>query len=123
MICASLCWWLVGLVLPPWRKELGVSGVRQQAHRLAEQTAYGIDTPHHPPSYAGERIYEWSAADFAGSVEMMDELSTLRRNAGSRVISSFGFGRQVVARHVIGFGGGDVAPAGSRDAWKTSWSI
>ncbi len=38
-VCASLCWWLVGLVLPPWRKNGRFTGVRQQAHRLAGANA------------------------------------------------------------------------------------
>lgn len=72
----------------------------------------------------GERIYEWAQRILQDVGQMMDELSDVRQvpQGMLRIISSFGFGRQVVA------------PALSALAkayphwnyvlmWKTGWSI
>ncbi len=58
------CWWLVGLVLPPWRKNWAFHRVRQQAHRLAGANAKrGVvtrTTRRVTITEEGERIYEWA---------------------------------------------------------------
>ncbi|STL56215.1 LysR family transcriptional regulator [Escherichia coli] len=47
----------------------------------------------------GERIYEWAQRILQDVGQMMDELSDVRQvpQGMLRIISSFGFGRQVVA--------------------------
>ncbi|STL92898.1 LysR family transcriptional regulator [Escherichia coli] len=102
--CASLCWWLAGLVLPPWRKNWAFHpAFVSKRIALLEQTLNVVllhrTTRRVTITEEGERIYEWAQRILQDVGQMMDELSDVRQvpQGMLRIISSFGFGRQVVA--------------------------
>jgi hypothetical protein len=103
MIYASLCWSPAGPVRRRRRRAWRIAGVRQQAGFAAgANPECGAAAPDHPPGHhyrRGERIYEWAQRILQDVDEMMDELSDVRQvpQGTLRIISSFGFGRRVVA--------------------------
>lgn len=103
MIYASLCWSLAGPGSPPpprslaYRRRSSASGFRcwskpecDVLHRTTRRVTITEE---------GERIYEWAQRILQDVDEMMDELSDVRQvpQGTLRIISSFGFGRRVVA--------------------------
>ncbi len=103
MIYASLCWSLAGPFAAA-AEELGVSpAFVSKRVSLLEQTLNVVllhrTTRRVTITEEGERIYEWAQRILQDVDEMMDELSDVRQvpQGTLRIISSFGFGRRVVA--------------------------
>jgi DNA-binding transcriptional LysR family regulator len=103
MIYASLCWSPAAPGSPPPKSSWRIAGVRQQAGFAAgANPECPAAAPDHPAGHhyrRGERIYEWAQRILQDVDEMMDELSDVRQvpQGTLRIISSFGFGRRVVA--------------------------
>jgi DNA-binding transcriptional LysR family regulator len=103
MIYASLCWLPAAPVLPPPPKSSAFRRLCQQAHFAAGANAECLllhrTTRRVTITEEGERIYEWAQRILQDVDQMMDELSDVRQvpQGTLRIISSFGFGRRVVA--------------------------
>lgn len=104
MIYASLCWLPVVQDLPPLPRNWAYHRLFiSKRVALLEQTLNVVllhrTTRRVTITEEGERIYEWAQRILQDVDQMMDELSDARQvpRGMLRIISSFGFGRRVVA--------------------------